>query len=89
MNEKALKWIKAAGVRALKTMAQTATSMITVGVALADIDWITVGSVSVVAGLLSLLTSIAGLPELKEWSFYGKNKRSFNTNRNLSHNQKR
>ena len=66
MNEKALKWIKAAGVRALKTMAQTATSMITVGVALADIDWITVGSVSVVAGLLSLLTSIAGLPELKE-----------------------
>ena len=66
MNEKALKWIKAAGIRALKTVAQTATSMITVGAALADIDWITVGSVSVVAGLLSLLTSIAGLPELKE-----------------------
>ena len=66
MNEKALKWIKAAGIRALKTMAQTATSMITVGATLTDIDWVTVGSVSVVAGLLSLLTSVAGLPELKE-----------------------
>lgn len=66
MNENALKWIKAAGIRALKTMAQTAASMITVGAALVDIDWITVGSVSVVAGFLSLLTSIAGLPELKE-----------------------
>lgn len=66
MNEKISKWIKAAGTRALKTMAQTAASMITVGAALTDIDWITVGSVSVVAGLLSLLTSVAGLPELKE-----------------------
>lgn len=66
MNEKTLKWIKAAGIRALKTMAQTAASMITVGAALMDVDWLTVGSVSVVAGILSLLTSVAGLPELKE-----------------------
>lgn len=59
-------WIKAAGVRALKTMAQTAVSLITVGAAMTDIDWVTVGSVSLVAGILSLLTSIAGLPELKQ-----------------------
>ncbi|MBQ8299904.1 MAG: hypothetical protein IJX99_08670 [Clostridia bacterium] len=66
MSEKTLKWIKAAGIRALKTMAQTAASMITVGAALMDVDWVTVCSVSVVAGVLSLLTSVAGLPELKE-----------------------
>ena len=59
-----LDWLKAAGVRALKTMAQTAVSLITVGAALTEIDWLTVGSVSLVAGILSVLTSIAGLPEV-------------------------
>ena len=58
------KWFKAAGVRALKTVAQTAVSMIGVGVALSDVDWVRVASVSVLAGILSLLTSLAGLPEV-------------------------
>lgn len=58
------KWIKAAGVRAIKTMAQTALSMITIGQAVLDVNWLNVLSVSFVAGILSLLTSIAGLPEL-------------------------
>ena len=59
------KWIKAAGIRAIKTMAQTAVSMITVGQAVMDVNWLNVLSVSIVAGILSLLTSIAGLPELE------------------------
>lgn len=59
-------WLKAAGIRAIKTMAQTAVSLITVGQAVTEINWITVGSVSLGAGILSILTSIAGLPEVKE-----------------------
>lgn len=58
-------WIKAAGVRALKTFAQTAGSIITVGAAITDIDWVYVGSVSLVAAIYSIITSIAGLPEVK------------------------
>ena len=57
-------WLKAAGIRAIKTMAQTAVSMITVGQAVMDVNWLNVLSVSIVAGILSLLTSIAGLPEI-------------------------
>ncbi len=60
------KWFKAAGVRALKTVAQAAVSMIGVGVALSDVDWVRVASVSVLAGILSLLTSLAGLPEVDQ-----------------------
>ena len=60
------KWIKAAGIRAIKTMAQTAVSLIGVGTVMSDIDWIMVVSASILSGILSLLTSIAGLPELKE-----------------------
>lgn len=59
------KWIKAAGVRALKTMAQTAAAMISVGSVMQDINWIAVGSATLLAGILSLITSIAGLPEVK------------------------
>lgn len=66
MKEKILKWIKCAGIRAIKTMCQTAVSLITVGATLTEVDWKTVASVSLVAGILSLLTSLAGLPELKE-----------------------
>lgn len=58
------KWWKCAGTRAIKTMAQTAISMITIGQAVLDVNWINVLSVSAVAGVLSLLTSIAGLPEV-------------------------
>lgn len=58
-------WAKAAGIRAIKTVAQTALASITVGAALSDIDWITVLSVSAVAGIASILTSIAGVPEVE------------------------
>lgn len=59
-------WIKAAAVRAVKTVAQTAVSLIGVGAAMSDIDWLMVGSASLLAGILSILTSVAGLPEVKE-----------------------
>lgn len=58
-------WLKAAGIRAIKTMAQTAISMVTVGQAFIDVDWLTVLSVSATAGVISVLTSIAGLPEVE------------------------
>lgn len=63
MNGK--KWLKAAGIRAVKTMAQTAVSMLTVGQAVLDVNWVNVLSVSAVAGVISMLTSIAGLPEVE------------------------
>ena len=59
-------WIKAAGVRAIKTVAQTAVATIGTAAALGAVDWRMVASASVLAGVLSLLTSVAGLPELKE-----------------------
>ena len=58
--------IKAAGIRALKTVAQTAVATIGTCAVLSEVNWITVGSAAVLAGILSLLTSLAGLPELEE-----------------------
>ena len=58
------RWLKAAGIRALKTIAQTALGMLTIGTALNEVNWGYVGSVALVAGIYSMLTSLAGLPEL-------------------------
>ena len=59
-------WIKAAGIRAIKTVAQTAVATIGTTAVMAEVNWVAVGSAAVLAGLLSLLTSVAGLPELEE-----------------------
>ncbi|MCD8085439.1 MAG: holin [Clostridiales bacterium] len=59
-------WLKAAGVRAVKTMAQTAVAAIGTSYVLDDVSWVGVASAAVLAGVLSLLTSVAGLPEVSE-----------------------
>lgn len=66
MSTKTKKWFKAAGVRALKTCAQTAIATIGTSAVIGDVNWLMVGSAALLAGLLSVLTSIAGLPEVKE-----------------------
>lgn len=66
MKPSTKEWLKAAGIRALKTVAQTAVATIGVSAAMQDVNWIAVGSASLLAGILSVLTSIAGLPEVKE-----------------------
>lgn len=58
-------WWKAAGIRAIKTIAQTAIATIGTAAALGEVNWALVGSASVLAGILSLLTSLAGLPEVE------------------------
>lgn len=58
-------WFKAAGIRAIKTVAQTAVATIGTAVALGDVNWVMVASAAALAGVLSLLTSVAGLPEIK------------------------
>ncbi len=64
-NKKVKNWIKAAGVRALKTMAQTAVATVGTAVVLSEVDWIMIASASLLASILSIMTSIAGLPEVE------------------------
>lgn len=66
MKEKTKKWIKAAGIRAIKTICQTAVATIGTAAVIDEVNWIAVASASVLAGILSLLTSVAGLPELDQ-----------------------
>lgn len=65
MNEKMTKWWKAAGVRAIKTMAQTALAMLPAAAMITQVDWLAVLGTAALAGIASLLTSIKGLPELE------------------------
>lgn len=66
MKTKWKSWLKAAGIRAVKTVAQTAVATIGASAVLSEVDWLVVASASALAGVLSLLTSIAGLPELPD-----------------------
>lgn len=66
MKTKWMNWLKAAGIRAVKTVAQTAVATIGASAVLSEVDWLVVASASALAGVLSLLTSVAGLPELPD-----------------------
>lgn len=65
MNNNFKNWLKAAGIRAIKTIAQTAIATIGTSAILAEVNWAVVGSAALLAGILSLLTSVAGLPEVQ------------------------
>lgn len=66
MREETVKWLKAAGMRAIKTVAQTAAATIGTAAVMDEVNWMMVGSAALLAGVLSLLTSVAGLPELSD-----------------------
>lgn len=66
MNEKTKKWLKAAGIRAVKTAAQTAVALFPAAATVTQVNWKVVTGTAILAGITSLLTSVAGLPELKE-----------------------
>lgn len=71
MNEYWKAWLKAAGIRAIKTVAQTAIATIGTAALIGDVNWIAVASASALAGILSLLTSVAGIPEVDKEEFKG------------------
>ena len=71
MSEYWKAWIKAAGIRAIKTVAQTAIATIGTAALIGDVNWIAVASASALAGILSLLTSVAGIPEVDKEEFKG------------------
>jgi hypothetical protein len=64
-SDNLLEWAKAAGIRGLRTMAQTAVATIGISATMGSVDWLVVGSTALLSGVLSILTSIAGLPEIK------------------------
>ena len=66
VNVNTVKWLKAAGVRAIKTVAQTAIATIGTSATMGEVNWVMVGSASLLAGVVSILTSVAGIPEVKE-----------------------
>ena len=66
MKKNFIKWLKASGIRAIKTVAQTAVATIGTSAVIGEVNWVMVCSASALSGILSLLTSVAGLPELKE-----------------------
>lgn len=65
-NVNTAKWFKAAGIRAIKTVAQTAIATIGASATIGEVNWVMVGSASLLAGVVSILTSVAGIPEVKE-----------------------
>ena len=71
---KTKEWFKAAGIRAVKTMAQAAIAMIGTSVVMSDVDWKMVVSATILSGILSILTSLAGLPEVDDTKIYKKEK---------------
>lgn len=66
MSDKAKKWLKAAGIRAVKTVAQTAVALLPAAATIQQVDWITVLGTAALSGVASILTSLAGLPEVKD-----------------------
>lgn len=66
MSESIREWARAAGIRAIKTAAQTAAAIISVGTVMQDVDWLMVASASALSAVLSILTSVAGLPEVRD-----------------------
>lgn len=66
ISEKTKKWLKAAGIRAVKTMAQTAVALLPAAATITQVDWLTVIGTAALAGVASVITSVAGLPEVEE-----------------------
>lgn len=66
MSEKTKRWLKAAGIRAVKTVAQTAAAMLPAAATIQQVDWVVVAGTAALAGVTSILTSLAGLPEVKQ-----------------------